>query len=126
MLNVPVRFTPSTSSHICRLIFRNLLSRVMPALLTRMSTRPKSLATASTIASHSSLRDDVGLIGVGLYAVLAHLAADFVLGGLVAVVKIDGHVGPDFGQRQRGGPADSARAAGHQRHLTLQETDDCP
>ena len=45
-----MRLVLTTSSHSSSLMRRIRLSRVMPALLTRMSIRPRSLATPSIMA----------------------------------------------------------------------------
>src|SRR5262245_58554159 len=49
-MNVEVRLTAMTSSHCSSFITMNRLSLVRPALLTRMSRRPPSLAAASSIS----------------------------------------------------------------------------
>ena len=52
--NGPDRFVSITASHSSPSIRISRLSRVMPALLTRMSTDPRPSSAAFTIASHAS------------------------------------------------------------------------
>ena len=49
-ITAPIRWTSTTSRKSSRVILAKLLSRRMPALLTRMSTRPHLLRVCSTIA----------------------------------------------------------------------------
>ena len=53
------RLVQMTSRHCSELILWKVVSRVMPALLTRMSTGPSCASTARTIASASSAAGDV-------------------------------------------------------------------
>jgi len=46
-LKMPSRLTPSTASHCSLVIFRRVVSCVMPALLTRMSMGPRSFSMSS-------------------------------------------------------------------------------
>ena len=54
MLKAPVRLTVRTSAQALSVIRMTRSSRVMPALLTRMSTRPSSLSVSSTIAAQAA------------------------------------------------------------------------
>ena len=55
----PARFVAMTASHSSSSIRISRLSRVMPALLTRMSIVPKAASAAFTISSHASRPADV-------------------------------------------------------------------
>src|SRR5699024_7647714 len=55
--HVPRRWTEMTSSNCCSVIFRMVASRVMPALLTQMSTPPKIREAASASFSTFSSED---------------------------------------------------------------------
>jgi hypothetical protein len=54
MLNTELRLVFITASQLTRSIFRNVMSRVIPALLTRTSTGPISCATFFTQPTHDS------------------------------------------------------------------------
>ena len=54
VLKRPSRFTPRTSSHIALVILTNDLSRVIPALFTRMLIGPNSVNAALTMVWISS------------------------------------------------------------------------
>src|SRR5688572_25529488 len=53
---VPFRLTSSTASHCSSVIFAAIASRLIPALLMRMSRRPKASTACSTMRSHSLFR----------------------------------------------------------------------
>ena len=57
--NGPDRFVSMTASHSSSPIRMSRLSRVMPALFTRMCTDPRPSSAALTIASHASRPADV-------------------------------------------------------------------
>ncbi|MNU03130.1 hypothetical protein D3C72_2470510 [compost metagenome] len=54
ILNRPDRLVSMTSRHCCGVILWNMTSRVMPALLTRTSTGPRSASTFLTPSVHAS------------------------------------------------------------------------
>ena len=95
-LNVPFRFTPSTSSHIARVILRNDLSRVMPALLTRMSTRAEVLDDGGHAWPTLVLVGDVGPVAAGLDAWPAQRG---VVGRFGRVLEVDGDRRAGLGQQ---------------------------
>ena len=53
----PFKLTVKTASQSCSGIIRAMLSRVMPALLTRMSMGPSACSAAATAALASTLGD---------------------------------------------------------------------
>ena len=61
--NAPARFVSSTSFHCSSLMRTNNPSRVRPALLTRMSTRPSCFTASSNAASTEAALRDVGTVG---------------------------------------------------------------
>ena len=83
----------------------------IPALLTRMSTRPSRSAAAANSASTESSRVDVGGVRPGAAAERDNFR-DRLGGGLGVEVR-DDRYGARVGQRQRGRATDPARAAGH-------------
>ena len=91
----------------------------MPALLTRMSTRPKSSSTDWTIGSASSLLGDVGLESLRADAELAGQAAD-ILGGIGRAVVVDGDIGAGRARASAAAAADPPGAAGDQSRLAVQ------
>ena len=90
----------------------------MPALLTRMSTRPNSAIAASTSAWHVLGVGDVGGDRERPATGVAHQ-----LGGLLEPVDPAGaehHVGAGLGQRLRERDPEAAGGAGDDRHLVVE------
>ena len=54
MANIESRLVRITADHCSKLILWNMPSRVMPALLTRMSTGPSSASTAFTPSAEAA------------------------------------------------------------------------
>ena len=63
---VPFRCTSMTMSHSSRVMFLNVLSRRMPALLTRMSMRPKASIAVWTIDFAPSRSDTEALLATAV------------------------------------------------------------
>ena len=89
---------------------------MIPALLTRMSTRPNASRAALTSRSTSAADADVAGDGHRVRAAALQLAED-VLRGVVVAAIVEGDLRAGLGQPDRDRPADAARAAGDQRDL---------
>ena len=90
-------------------------SRVIPALLTRMSTGPRALAACSKKAVDRRFAPDVAPRRPGPSARRLDGGLDLARRRL-AVAKRNPHRGASFRQRLRDRPADASGAAGHDRH----------
>ena len=116
MLNTPTTLVSSTSATSSSSIAASWLSRMMPALLTRMSMRPAAFdnpfdgGRAGCRVAHVDLfRRDVRPPRIAR-------GHDFRGGGgIVAIEERD--VGALGGEQLDDRPADAAAAAGHDRHL---------
>ena len=95
--NVPRRLMLITASHCSSFMRTMTLSRVMPALLTRMSSVPHSLTTSSTTSPTRSLSVTSQAIGSAVPPA-ARMAA--TVSASLSHVDVDaGHLGPRRGQR---------------------------
>ena len=101
-----------TSFHCCAVMRWKVVSRVMPALLTRMSTGPSLASTSRTIASASSGEETSPLTRGDVVTLRAHLLQPGL--GLFLVAVIGGDLVAHVGQFLADGAADTAGAAGHQ------------
>ena len=88
-LNTELRLVQMTSFHCCDVILWKVVSRVMPALLTRMSTGPSWRSISRTIVSASSATGHVAAGERDLDALGLHLRLPGAGLGLVAVVGGD-------------------------------------
>ena len=86
---VPMRCTARTASKSSSVIFANVLSRRMPALLTSTSTVPKRSTARSTSDSRPVGVGDARVMGDGLAAGGHDLRHDAVGGRVVAVLAVD-------------------------------------
>ena len=112
MWKTPPRFVRMTASHSSNDIFASDRSRVIPALLTRMSIFPKRSRTDDTTSlGRLGIRDVTGH-GKCLRAVARDLSDD--VGCHVAVAGIpDGDARTVTSQLQGDGATDAARRTGH-------------
>ena len=121
VLNAPLRLTASTRSKSSSVICSSSLSRVTPALLTRMSMRPKS----SPIRRNGFLDErkvgHVAFVGRGADAEGLRFGDRFGR-ALVRAGVHDGDVGAVLRRASdRDGRADAARAAGDDRRFAFEK-----
>ena len=90
----------------------------IPALLTRMSTRPSSAIAASTSAWQSSGEETSVRHGDG--AASERLDLRLGLPQLVDAARAQGHVGPGLGQRLGEGDPEARGGAGHHGDLAVE------
>ena len=117
MKNADLMFTFITSSQSCSLKSTASARRIRPALLTRMSRRPKTGdRVSSTMRTNRLDRDQVGLDVDEAAAERAHLR-----GGLLGRHDAgDRDIRTRLGKRQRDALAQAGVAAGDQRDLAGQ------
>ncbi len=106
-----------TASHSSASMRTSRLSRVMPALLTRMSTEPSSSMAAFTIASHASRPSLVSPRIATARRPRPVISAGRGLGGLGVAPVVDGDVGALPRERQRDRTTEAPAPAGDQRRL---------
>src|SRR5215218_6801183 len=107
-----------TRSQSSTVILRTVLSRVMPALLTRMSRRPWVSRTSWMTRSQSSAEPNVALVGAGAGVGFAEGVGDVFAAG-VARGDGDSACGEAFADRQSDSPHTSCHEgylSGHVRH----------
>ena len=90
-----------------------------PALLTRMSSRPKPATARSTIARTWSAARDVCLHGLGAPVEPLELGDDLLRGGAARVVVHD-EVGALAPESERDRAAEATTRSGHQRYASVQ------
>ena len=126
---VPLRCTLMTLSQLASLALAKVSSSRMPALLTRMSARPKFLMASSNTACAARQGRDVGAVGDGA-AALGLDRRDHLLGhrqvgaGAIArTAEVIDHDRRTLARKQFGiGLAQPAARAGDQRHLAVEES----
>ena len=106
----PRRLASSTASQSSSLRRNRMLSRVRPALLTRMSICPNAFSTACDERGDGRRVADVAGEALG-----AGPDGGGRLGGLRLVAADDGDAGAGGGERLGDGAPDAARAAGDER-----------
>ena len=118
-LNTPPTLVSSTSFTSSSSIAASWLSRIIPALFTRMSIRPQRSATRSTAAAQAAesrmstcSAEILPVVSGAGFARLDHVGRG---GGIVAIEER--HVHAFRRQQQDDGAADAAAAAGHDGHL---------
>ena len=125
---VPIRWTSSTSSKSASSILAKVLSRRMPALLTRMSMRPQASIASSTMRSTPCVVGDRRAVGDRLAAQRLDLV-DHRLGRRRraaaravdrAAQVVDHHLGPAPRELQRVLRAQAAAGAGDDGHLAVE------
>src|SRR3990170_4741857 len=77
----PLRWTAITSSHSCSLMLKIIRSRRMPALLTRMSMRPKLsravlMMLSPPVVVAGTVGTDTGIVDDDARALFGHLDGD--------------------------------------------------
>ena len=107
-----------TASHCSSFMRTITLSRVMPALLTRMSSLPHSLTTSSTTSPTRSLLVTSQAIGSAVPPA-ARMAAT-VSARLSALMSMQATLAPAAASDLGDAPAQSACGAGHKGHLPAQ------
>ena len=117
----PPTLTANRCSISARLLARSLTELLAntPALLTRMSRRPKRSITDLNELADVVLLALVGLEGVGADA-LGQKVVDDILGLVLRGGIADGDVRTVLGEGTCDGCADAARAAGDQGHLSVE------
>ena len=111
--NAASRLTAVTASQSASPCSRMSARRMIPALLTRMSTRPKAATARSGSAFAASRRSEVGLERGE--AAAERQDRSFRLGHRLRAGADD--VGPGGGQRLGDAAAEPGARTGHQRHL---------
>ena len=115
--NGPDRFVAITASHSSALMRMSRLSRVIPALFTRMSMLPNSSRAAFTISSHASRPAPVSPCTTTARRPSPRISTRGRLGGVGVPAVVDRHVGTLSGEREGDRAAEAAAAAGDERHL---------
>ncbi len=121
--NTALRLVSMTASHSSSFMRRARLSRVMPALLTRMETAPNFFSISPISASHDSGVGDVQHCAPARDAGRVQRLLDVGRAGLAGRGTDHGRtLGAEF---QRDGAADAARCPGHQCDLSFQQRGHC-
>ena len=113
----PRRWTRITSSHSSSERLKSIRSRVMPALLTTMSRRPKPSTAAASMAS-AVARSPTSPATIATSPPRARDLLGGLVGGAGQVVEHDARAG--VGQRERLGAAEPGAGAGDDRDLAVQ------
>ena len=114
MLKHESRLVRMTASQSALSIFLNVMSRVMPALLTSTSTGPTSPSDLRDACDARVVVDDVARIGAKLVALLLHRCEPLLRLGVARRVRGDDLVA-ERGQLDADRFAQPAHAAGDQR-----------
>jgi hypothetical protein len=118
MKNAPERLTAITLYQSSSVILSTVLSIVIPALLTRMSSFPCSWTTSLMVRRQSSVRTDITLVDARVNAVAAQLGEQ--LAGALSVLAVAG--GDDralLSEAAADRRSDTPRAAGHERDASV-------